>query len=342
MVSPCSVPEPQTVLNPLNSAGIVTAGDHHRAVRARYEPRKSTAAAWGPHRYRSPRNPTASRPSSKASRRRVRAQPAIPSQVDCRSALALKQRSQPAAQLDDVGARQLRFRYAADIVLTKNGRLQHVFQGSIGGSPKRLEGPRLTKRFPAIKKRSGQSAIVGDADARRDADFERFAGSGGACSVSGPRVKSAPLWRSVMPSARVSLPGPLARSSMRSTGRRRAAFPRFRRAAPTARIRTQPGAAFRLGHDVQAIVNAVDQVDVSVAGRTEDNLGARRAARAQHATPRRSGPDKLRFRRCARRRRACTRTLPSSARATSMAGRVIEASRQDGAPRQDGFGLGPI
>ena len=56
-----------------------------------------------------------------------RAQAAVAAQVDPLAALALQQGSQAAAQVDYVGAQELGIRDAADVVLAKDGWLQHSF-----------------------------------------------------------------------------------------------------------------------------------------------------------------------------------------------------------------------
>src|SRR5579863_5561368 len=78
-----------------------------------------------------------------------------------------------------------------------------------------------------------------------------------------------------MPSARVSLPGPLVRSSRPFTCRLRriAARPVTGSAA---RISTQPRAALRLRYDVQAVMDAIDEIHVGVAGWSKDHFGSRR------------------------------------------------------------------
>ena len=64
--------------------------------------------------------------------------------------------------------------------------------------------------------------------------------AGGGSIVSAPRVRSAPLSRSVSPSARVRLPGPEARRrAWGATPRRRAIAARPSRGS-SARISTQP------------------------------------------------------------------------------------------------------
>lgn len=59
--------------------------------------------------------------------------------------------------------------------------------------------------------------------------------------VSPPRARSAPFSRPVMPSARVTLPGPLASRGVPVGTPRRRAITARPTTGSTARIRTQPG-----------------------------------------------------------------------------------------------------
>ena len=93
-----------------------------------------------------------------------------------------------------------------------------------------------------------------------------------------PRVTSAPFWARVIAMASVSLPGPEARSrKVRALGRRRCMIS-IPATGSSARISTQPGLPVRLGYQVQAFVHAVDEVDVRMAGRSEDHARAIRDA----------------------------------------------------------------
>ena len=87
-------------------------------------------------------------------------------------------------------------------------------------------------------------------------------------------MKSAPLWRRVMPRASVSFPGPLARSSIpRAPGLRR----RMRgipSSGSSGADQDASRAALRLGDHVQALVHAVDEVHVGVAGLAEHHASA--------------------------------------------------------------------
>ena len=95
----------------------------------------------------------------------------------------------------------------------------------------------------------------------------RFAGSS---HTSAPLIRSSPLCARLMPSARHSLPGPSVRPSSGGTGSSGADEHRGRR-------------ILRLGDDVEAVVHAVDQIDVGVAGRTVQGRGALGAAEARVA-----------------------------------------------------------
>ena len=77
-----------------------------------------------------------------------------------------------------------------------------------------------------------------------------------------------------MPMASVSLPGPDARSSVLRAAGRRLRMRLSPASGSSARIKTQPAMPFRFGDEVQTFVHAVDEVDVGVAGRTEDDARA--------------------------------------------------------------------
>src|SRR5213592_4369640 len=96
--------------------------------------------------------------------------------------------------------------------------------------------------------------------------------------TSGPRVRSAPLSRSVRPSARVRLPGPLAsRRGVAVDARRLASGPgNLTRALDGLEGANQhaAGPARRVGDRVQTVVDAEVEVDVGVAARAVEQRAA--------------------------------------------------------------------
>ena len=153
----------------------------------------------------------------------------------------------------------------------KNHR-RDTYSAGRGQRPALIRLP-LTKRFPRMKKRRGKSAhwlmpmrgVTAISTAR---------GSAGSRTTRLPRVTSAPFCARVMARARVSFPGPEARSSgLRAAGRRRRMIS-MPATGSSARISTQPGWPSGSAHQVEAFVHAVDEVDVGVAGRAEDHARA--------------------------------------------------------------------
>jgi hypothetical protein len=125
-----------------------------------------------------------------------------------------------------------------------------------------------------MKNRSGKSADF-VMPIRVDVAISNFSRPSGAWIVIGPLVTSTPFCVRLMPIARVNLPGPLAKPLRPVTG-------------SSARMSTHEhasGDAFRFADDVQAIVHAVDEVHVCMAGRAEDDLRSGRDASGRMRRP---------------------------------------------------------
>jgi hypothetical protein len=104
----------------------------------------------------------------------------------------------------------------------------------------RDRGPAETLGCPAIQKRSGRSTdrVI---PTRGPRAMVKSRGWSGGRTTSAPRARSAPLSRSDSPSARVRLPGPLARRGALADTPRRRAMVAMPASGSSARMRTQPG-----------------------------------------------------------------------------------------------------
>ena len=216
--------------------------------------------------------PAAVSPLASASRRRSElSRVSLPSAT---SFPARRRRYVPIAlaQVLDICARQFLVGDAADIVLAEDRGVEH--------NRTLVRRYRLSK--PAARDQEAQRPVgaVPDADAGGGFDLERLPGNTPAHGQAAARQVGAVVAAGDVPWPAVSLPGPEARSSTRPRRRTAAAScPRCRPAAP-ARGSARTPACPRLGHQVQALVHAVDEVDVGVARRPEQHAGAvRHAAR---------------------------------------------------------------
>ena len=213
-----------------------------------------------------------------------------------------------------------------------------------GGAPGRRHGhrrrqPRRASGSLASTARSGRerNAAAGGAEAPRVVDRARdpdprpglttstplAARPPAPSSSNGGRSSAAPVLRRGRSRApRSACPGPsTARASRSARGARRISLdPPQRLERPD---QHRGGVALRLGDRVEQAVDAVGEVDVGAAGRAEEHLVARRAARRRRGRRGRSRRSS-RSRRSRRRRRRSSSAQPTRSAATSCTERCEE------------------
>ena len=190
--------------------------------------------------------------------------------------------------------------------------------GDVSRGPERIWAARPRDRLPA-EIASAAEPPCGFRSAAAPARADRRAPADGPTPTVDPAVRSSPLSRVVSPSARARFPGPRASAATRGVAPARARRRRMR-ASPasgsSARSSTAGRLARGLGHQVQAVVHAVGEVDVRVPGRSEHDRVARGSAAEARGWPDRRRRGRPRPRRCGPRRAlAPDRRAPAGGRA---------------------------